>query len=55
LITVYLSVGVGVLGVLMVTICCFSSSKIIYFWKKDSQTHKSVDRGLSKEQWTSCH
>jgi len=42
LITVYLSVGVGVLGVLMVTICCFSSSKIIYFWKKDSQTHKSV-------------
>jgi hypothetical protein len=46
LIIVYLSVGVGVLGVLMVTLCCFkrkfSSSKIIYFWKKDSQAHKSV-------------
>jgi serine/threonine protein kinase len=47
LITVSLSVGIGVL---MVTICCFkrkfSSSKIIYFWKKDSETNKSVEAFL---------
>jgi serine/threonine protein kinase len=47
LITVTLSVGIGVL---MVTICCFkrkfSPSKIIFFWKKNSQTHKSVETFL---------
>ncbi|XP_059455085.1 LEAF RUST 10 DISEASE-RESISTANCE LOCUS RECEPTOR-LIKE PROTEIN KINASE-like 2.1 [Corylus avellana] len=38
------------IGVLMVTICCFkrklSSSKIISFWRKESETHKSVEAFL---------
>ncbi|XP_059455086.1 LEAF RUST 10 DISEASE-RESISTANCE LOCUS RECEPTOR-LIKE PROTEIN KINASE-like 2.1 [Corylus avellana] len=42
-----LSIGIGVL---MVTICYFkkkfSSSKLICFWKKESQTHKSVEAFL---------
>jgi hypothetical protein len=39
------SVGIGVLMVTL--ICCFkrklSTSKIICFWKKESQNHKSVE------------
>ncbi|XP_059454407.1 LEAF RUST 10 DISEASE-RESISTANCE LOCUS RECEPTOR-LIKE PROTEIN KINASE-like 2.1 [Corylus avellana] len=47
IVLVALSAGIGVL---MVTICCFkrklSSSKIICFWKKESQNHKSVEAFL---------
>ncbi|XP_059455083.1 LEAF RUST 10 DISEASE-RESISTANCE LOCUS RECEPTOR-LIKE PROTEIN KINASE-like 2.1 [Corylus avellana] len=46
-----LSAGIGVL---MVTICCFkrklSSNKIICFWKKESETHKSVEAFLRNNE-----